>query len=74
MVSLDMVLDTVMELPFEERENLMDIVKKRQSELWREATAEYYNSLKDDLAKGKLKPQSIKDVVRELDALQDSEV
>ena len=66
MNSLDFALDTAMQLSQNEREELINILQKRQSLEWRKETAEYYHELKRNINKGDLKPQSIAESINEL--------
>ncbi len=66
MVTFDYALDTVMQLPQEEQENLIEIVKKRLSDEWRKETANYYQEIKQSIVIGDLKPISAKEAIEEL--------
>lgn len=66
MVTLDFALDTVMQLPQVEREDLIEILKKRQSQEWRKEIAEYYHDLKKEINSGSLKPISAAEAITEL--------
>ncbi len=66
MVTFDYALDTVMQLPQEEQENLIEIVKKRLSDEWRKETANYYHDIKLSIANGDLKPTMAKEAIEEL--------
>ena len=66
MINFDFALDTGMKLHFAERDELIDIVRRRQSEEWRKDVADYYKKLKKDLIDGKLKPISAKEAIKEL--------
>jgi hypothetical protein len=66
MVTFDFALDTVMQLPQVEREDLIEIVRKRQTEEWRKDTADYYKELKKDLNNGNIKPLSATNTINEL--------
>jgi hypothetical protein len=66
MVTFDFVLDTVMQLPQEEQEDLIKILKKRKSHEWRRETAAYYNELKEEIDFGNIKSVSIKDAIADL--------
>lgn len=66
MVTLDFALDTVMQLPQVEREDLLEVLKKRQSQEWRKDTALYYQELKESISNGDLKPVTAKEAIAEL--------
>jgi len=66
MVIFDFALDTVMQLPQVERDDLIEILKKRQSQNWRVETAKYYKELIKDIDNGKLKPVSAKEAIADL--------
>ncbi|MBM2813474.1 MAG: hypothetical protein HW421_236 [Ignavibacteria bacterium] len=66
MVTFDFALDTVMQLPQVEREELIEILKKRQSQEWRKDTADYYQELKEVLKSGNITPVAVNDALMEL--------
>ncbi len=66
MVTFDYALDTVMQLPQEEQENLIEIVKKRLSDEWRKETANYHQEVRQSIDNGDLKPISAKEAIEEL--------
>jgi hypothetical protein len=66
MVTLDFALETVMQLPQIERDYLIEILKKRQSQEWRKETAEYYHDIRKDIYNDTLKPMSVQDVIADL--------
>lgn len=70
MVTLDFALETVMQLPIEEREDLLEILKKRQSHDWRKETADYYYELKKEINDGKIKSVSVDEALKELHELK----
>jgi hypothetical protein len=73
MTTLDHALDTVMELVPEQREMLIDIVQKRQIELRREEILENARQAMADFRAGKLKPQPVDEIIKELDQCLDEE-
>lgn len=56
MSTLDMVLDKANELSFQEREMLLEILRKRQIEERRDEIAKNAAKAKDDFHSGKLTP------------------
>jgi hypothetical protein len=66
MVTLDYAIDTVMQLPPAEREDLIDIIKKRFSQDWRKETAEFYQEIKKDIEQGNIKPVNVKEAIEDL--------
>jgi hypothetical protein len=66
MVTFDFALDTIMQLSEVEREDLIEIVRKRKTEAWRKETAIYYNQLKEEIEIGLIKPVDAVDAVSEL--------
>ncbi len=73
MVTFEFALDTVMQLPQFEREDLIEIIRKRQIEQWRQETANYYNELKEEIKKGNLKSMTADEAIKELHDYLDSE-
>jgi len=63
---MEFALDTVMQLPQVERDDLIEILKKRQSQEWRKETADYYNELKKELEAGYYTPVDVKTAIAEL--------
>jgi hypothetical protein len=66
MVTLEQVLDTVMQLPLEQQEMLIEILHNRHIEQRREEIAQNAQEVLADFRGGKLKPQSVNDVITEL--------
>ncbi len=66
MMTLNSALDTVMQLEPEERNDLIEILQKRQSQEWRKGTADYYYDLKQAFTDGKVKPLSVNEALDEL--------
>ncbi len=69
MSNFDLALDSVMKLNLEEREELIFILNKRNSEEWRKSTAEYSKKLKQNLLDGKLKSYSADEAINKLHKL-----
>lgn len=68
MVTLEEAISTVNQLPFEQREMLLEIVKNQMIEAQREEIAK---DAKDAIAafhRGELKPQPIENIISELQA------
>lgn len=66
MVTLDYAIDTVMQLKPQQREVLIDIIRKREIERRREEIA---RDAKESIAAfhaGELKPQPVEDIILEL--------
>lgn len=66
-MTLDNVLDNSMELPLNEREILIDILKKRVIEERRKELSQYYNTVKKEFQDGRLTPKSAEDAIIELE-------
>ncbi len=66
MVTFEFALDTLMKLPYEEQEDVINIVKKRRSQEWRTDTAKYYIESKKLLKNGLLKPVTVEEVIIDL--------
>ena len=66
MVTFEFALDTLMKLPYEEQEDVINIVKKRRSQEWRADTAKYYIEYKKSLKNGLLKPITVKEAIIDL--------
>lgn len=69
MVTLKQALSTVNQLPMEEREMLLEIVKNQMTEVYRQQMAEDAKNSIELFHQGKLKPQSIENIIAELDDL-----
>lgn len=63
MVTLDKALDVVMELSMDERELLLDIVRRRQIEERRAEIAAGAREARELLKAGKLKPEPLDEVL-----------
>jgi hypothetical protein len=66
MLTLDSTLDTIKQFPFEQREELIDILRKRQSQEWRQDTAEYYNNIINSVRAGESESLSADEAIHEL--------
>lgn len=66
MVTFENALEMVMELPFEERNSLIELIRKRQSQQWRKDTVDYYHSIKNDITSGNLKSINVVQALDEL--------
>jgi hypothetical protein len=65
-ISLDEALETVMQLPPEQQEMLIDIVRHRQIERQRQEIADNAQESLAAFRAGELKPQSASEVITEL--------
>ncbi|MBM4044193.1 MAG: hypothetical protein FJ279_03695 [Planctomycetes bacterium] len=65
-VSLDQAIDVAMRLPREQREMLLDIIRRREIEERREEIARDGRASIARFRAGKLKPQSVDKVIQEL--------
>jgi hypothetical protein len=65
-VTLDKALDTVMQLPPDQQEMLLDIVRSRYIERRRQEIAEYAQQSLAAFRAGQLKPQAASEVIAEL--------
>lgn len=73
-VTLDEAIDTVLQLPPEQQEMLMEILSKRRSEAWRQELAAEAEIYKAAFREGKLKAQTAEEVIADLHrALEDAE-
>lgn len=66
MTTLDYALDTVMQLPVEQQEMLVEIVRKRHIERRREAIAREAQASIAAFHVGKLQPQPVEVIIEEL--------
>lgn len=66
MTTLDQVLDVVMELPDEQQEMLLDIIKNRRLETRRKEIAEMARESLIAFHAGELKPQLVEDIIEKL--------
>lgn len=71
MVTLEQALVTVNQLPIEEREMLLEIVKNQMIEACRQQMAEDAQKSIALFHQGKLKPQSLESIIAELDDLSE---
>ncbi len=65
-MSFEQTLDTVMQLPLEQRKILINIVIHRDNEMRRREIAKEAREAISDFHAGKLKPQSVKDIITTL--------
>ncbi len=72
MLTLDTTLDEIKKFPFEQREELIEILQKRQSQEWRNETAEYYESIKESVHNGKLESMCASEAIGVLHELLNS--
>lgn len=73
-VTLDQAIDAALQLPSEQREMLVDILRSRQIEMRRQEIAEDARTSIAAFRAGKLKAQSAENVIAELhQALEDAE-
>ena len=63
MVTLEQVLDSAMLLDIEQQETLIEIIRKRQVERWREETAEFARQALQEFHAGQLKPQTAEEII-----------
>ena len=73
MTTLDRALDVVMELSHDERDLLLDIVRRRQIETRRAEIAANAREAKALLEAGELKPEPLDDVLAQLHASLDAD-
>jgi len=66
MVTLDYAIDTVMQLKPQQREILIDIIRKREIERRREEIARDAQKSIAAFHAGQLKPQPVEDIILEL--------
>ena len=66
--TLDYALDVVMQLPPEQREMLIDIVKQREIEAWREEAAQDARASIEAFRRGEIKPEPVEDIIARLRA------
>ncbi|MBD2775267.1 hypothetical protein [Iningainema tapete] len=66
MVTLDQALETVMQLPLEQQQILVDIIHKRHIESRREEIALDAREAIAAFHAGKLKPQPVEEIISEL--------
>ena len=74
MKTFEQVLDLVNELPLEQQELLIEIVKKRAIQIRRRELAKVSQEALNEFKNGNLKPQTANEAIEELrDYLSDSE-
>ena len=66
-VTLDSALDTVMLLPSEERDTLIEIVSRRQSEEHHDEWLREANETIERYRRGEIRAQSVQEIMSELD-------
>jgi hypothetical protein len=69
MISLDKALDDIMKMDFSTRELLLEILRKRMVEEKRKTFASNAKKARSAFSKGKLKPQSADEIIRDLDSI-----
>jgi hypothetical protein len=67
MSTLAQILEAALELPWEEQEALMQAMQKKQSEIRQAELVEYAQQMKLEVRSGKLRPQSIAEIIGQLD-------
>lgn len=72
MVTLDKTLDAAMQLPPEQREMFVDILRKRQIEERRKEISENARKAQEELKAGKLQSRPIEEIIQELHASVDN--
>lgn len=65
-ITLDEALDAVMELPFEQQEVLVDILRNRHVERRRQEIARDAQESLHTYRQGQLRPQPLVEIIREL--------
>lgn len=73
MTSINKVLETFMQLDYNSREMLLEILKSRQVEYEREVIASNVRKSKSAFKKGKLKAQSASELINDLNTLLKNE-
>jgi hypothetical protein len=71
MITFEQALDAVMELPFEQREMLVDIVRRRDVEQRRKQLAADAQAALAEYRSGSLKPMSAAEVIAQLSQFDD---
>jgi hypothetical protein len=69
MMTLEQALMTVNELPIEQREMLIEIVKNQMIESYRDEIAQNAKEAREAFQRGELKPQPLEDIINELRTL-----
>jgi hypothetical protein len=67
MSTLAQVLEAALELPWEQQEALMQAMQKNQSEIRQAELMEYAQQMKLEVRSGQLRPQSISEIMGQLD-------
>jgi hypothetical protein len=67
MSTLAQILEAALELPWQQQEALMQAMQKNQSEIRQPELMEYVQQMKLEVRSGKLRPQSISEIMRKLD-------
>lgn len=69
------VLQEVMKLPEDEQEMLVDIIRRRATERWRDDLAKHVLKVKEDIRAGKYTAQTAEEVIKDLEnSLNDPEM
>jgi len=68
MITLEQALITVNQLPVEQREMLIEIIKNQMIESYREEIAQNAKEAREAFQRGELKPQPLEDIINELKA------
>jgi hypothetical protein len=66
MITLEQALITVNQLPIEQREMLIEIIKNQMIESYREEIAQNAKEAREAFQRGELKPQPLEDIINEL--------
>lgn len=69
MMTLEQALMAVNELPIEQREMLIEIVKNQMIESYRDEIAQNAKEAREAFQRGELKPQPLEDIINELKTL-----
>jgi len=69
MMTLEQALMTVNELPIEQREMLIEIVKNQMIESYRDEITRNAKEAREAFQRGELKPQPLEDIIDELKTL-----
>ena len=66
-MSFEQLVDLTMELPLSQREILLDLLTKRNTEEKRKELAAYYQHVKKDYNDGNLQAMPLNDIIEELE-------
>ncbi len=66
-ITFGKVLEDAMKLSSKEREMLVDILKRRENEAWRDELAEYVKEVDAEIKAGKYKARDAEEVIRDLE-------